>query len=76
MLEVAGSGLGALIESFGYVPGVLVLEETGRLLFDSKRRIFETANFTVAIIEHGLDPDSAVLEKAVEISSSLTATGS
>jgi|JI10StandDraft_1071094.scaffolds.fasta_scaffold650828_3 hypothetical protein len=61
-LEIMSSGLGAIVESYGFAPGNKILQETGRLLHNADRRLFETGNFSLSAIEHGLESDSPALD--------------
>jgi hypothetical protein len=67
--EILGSGLSSLVESVGYVPGNIVLAETGRLMHavPSRRRLLESGNFSFDLIEHGLSPASPGLETLARV---------
>lgn len=57
------SGVGTIIESYGYSVGANILIETGRLSCsaDATRRLLETGLFNLDIIEHGLNRSKSVL---------------
>jgi hypothetical protein len=68
--NLLSSGIGSIIESFGYSNGANILMETGRLCGcrgEVTKRLVETASFNAIIFRHGLEADSAALETIARV---------
>jgi hypothetical protein len=68
--NVISSGIGAIIESFGYSNGANILMETGRLCGSNSevtKRLVETAYFNICVITHGLALGSPAVETIARV---------
>ena len=69
LAEIMAAGIGAVVESVGYVPGNEIVGCTGQLAGApcAKRRLLETGQFVVDAICKGLQPDSEALETIASV---------